>query len=105
MSEKRGELHNPMVWFFYLPGGFFLRKLVVEGQKRTHHFTHDHRRDIMDLTLSFPFLTISACQEIYSCHCLQKDWDLWEYLDEIDRTLSAFAEDEADDLAEILDAE
>ena len=59
----------------------------------------------MDLTLSFPFLTISACQEIFEAHSLQKDWDLWEYLDEIDKTLSAFADDEADDLAEILDAE
>ena len=59
----------------------------------------------MDIAVSFPFLTISACNEIYSRHCMQKDWDLWDYLNEVDKTLSAFADDEADDLVEILDAD
>ena len=59
----------------------------------------------MDLSLSFPFLTISTCNEIYDRHCVQKDWDLWEYLDEVDKTLSAFADDEADDLVDVLTAE
>ena len=59
----------------------------------------------MDLSVSFPFLTISTCNEIYFDHCHQVDWDLWEYLDEVDKTLSAFADDEADDLVDVLTAE
>lgn len=56
----------------------------------------------MDLAVSFPFLTISTCNEIYQDHCCQVDWDLWEYLDEVDKTLTAFADDEADDLVDLI---
>lgn len=43
----------------------------------------------MILEKSFPFLTISTCNEIYQDHgSTSPDWDFWEYLEEVERLIN-----------------
>ena len=50
----------------------------------------------MLLENSFPFLTISTCFEIYQDHCVDAEWDLWDYLEEVEALINPDDSDVSD---------